>query len=237
MATPLEQPKQVSSAGRGKADPWPSHEHTEILLIRHGETEQPAPGVSAVLTNGYADPALTPLGRQQAARLADRLATTPIDAFYVTPLRRTAQTAQPLVDRAGAEVAVADGLREVHLGEWEGSYRDMVARRHPLVAQVWAAQRWDVIPGAEPSETFAARVHAAVEQLAAAHPGERLAVFTHGGVIGQVLADATGSRPFAFVPPANASISRLVVAGQRWVVRSFNDTAHLEGPGAPPVTA
>jgi probable phosphoglycerate mutase len=55
-------------------------------------------------------------------------------------------------------------------------------------------------------------------------------VFTHGGVIGQELALASGSRPFAFVGADNASISRLVIAGDRWIVRSFNDTAHLDAP-------
>jgi probable phosphoglycerate mutase len=47
-------------------------------------------------------------------------------------------------------------------------------------------------------------------------------------VIGQALALASGSRPFAFVGADNASISRLVIADDRWIVRGFNDTAHLE---------
>jgi probable phosphoglycerate mutase len=49
-------------------------------------------------------------------------------------------------------------------------------------------------------------------------------------VIGQGLALASGSRPFAFVGADNASISRLVIAGDRWIVRGFNDTAHLDDP-------
>jgi probable phosphoglycerate mutase len=49
-------------------------------------------------------------------------------------------------------------------------------------------------------------------------------------VIGQVLALASGSRPFAFVTADNGSISRIVVSGDRWIVRGFNDTAHLEAP-------
>ena len=53
-------------------------------------------------------------------------------------------------------------------------------------------------------------------------------MFTHGGVIAQALALATGSRPFAFAGADNASISRLIVSAKRWFVRSFNDTAHLE---------
>jgi probable phosphoglycerate mutase len=43
-----------------------------------------------------------------------------------------------------------------------------------------------------------------------------------------VLALATDSRPFAFIGAENGSISQLVVAGPTWMVRSFNDTAHLD---------
>lgn len=52
-------------------------------------------------------------------------------------------------------------------------------------------------------------------------------MFTHGGVIGQVMALATGSRPLAFLGADNGSISRIVVTADRWIVRGFNDAAHL----------
>jgi probable phosphoglycerate mutase len=58
-------------------------------------------------------------------------------------------------------------------------------------------------------------------------------VFTHGGVIGQALALATGSRPFAFNAADNASVSRVVVTADRWYVRTFNDSAHLDGARQP----
>ena len=52
-------------------------------------------------------------------------------------------------------------------------------------------------------------------------------VFSHGAAIGEILAQATGSAPFAFVGPDNVSISRIVVTPERWIVRGYNDTAHL----------
>ncbi|MGV3759310.1 MAG: histidine phosphatase family protein, partial [Actinomycetota bacterium] len=67
-----------------------------------------------------------------------------------------------------------------------------------------------------------------VERIAAAHPDQRVAVFAHGGVIGQILSHATGARGFAFSGCDNASISHLVVQGDRWVLRRFNDTTHLD---------
>jgi probable phosphoglycerate mutase len=53
-------------------------------------------------------------------------------------------------------------------------------------------------------------------------------VVTHGGTIGEVLAQASSSEPWAFVGADNASISHLVVTGQHWVIRRFNDTTHLD---------
>jgi probable phosphoglycerate mutase len=88
-------------------------------------------------------------------------------------------------------------------------------------------QRWDVIPGAEPKDAFAARVRDAITEIAARHRDEGVAVFTHGGVIGQILADASGARPFAFVGADNGSVSHLVVTDDRWIIRRYNDTAHL----------
>ncbi|MHB8505094.1 MAG: histidine phosphatase family protein, partial [Acidimicrobiales bacterium] len=86
----------------------------------------------------------------------------------------------------------------------------------------------------EPAEAFDGRVRAAVGRIAVRHPDELVAVFTHGGVIGSVLAHAARSRPFAFVASDNASISHLVVVGERWVVRAFNETGHLGYGFAPP---
>ncbi|GAB3474827.1 histidine phosphatase family protein [Amycolatopsis cihanbeyliensis] len=201
---------------------------TELLLIRHGESAPAVDGHPFPTLEGHGDPDLAPEGRQQARRLGDRLAVERIDAIYVTTLRRTVRTAEPLAGRLGLTPAVEADLREVLLGEWEGGVlRKRVAENHPLAQRVWAEQRWDVIPGAEPAAEFAARVRGSIERLAAAHPGERVAVFTHGGVIGAALAAATDSRPFAFLGADNASISELVVAGTRWILRRFNDTAHL----------
>jgi 2,3-bisphosphoglycerate-dependent phosphoglycerate mutase len=118
---------------------------------------------------------------------------------------------------------------EVHLGEWEGPLFHLRMReRHPLAAQLFSEERWDVIPGGERMDVLTARVRAAIERLAAAHPDERVAVFSHGGIIATVAAMATGSRPFAFVGADNGSLTHLIVDGERWVLRRFNDTGHLD---------
>ncbi len=92
---------------------------------------------------------------------------------------------------------------------------------------MFASERWDAIPGAEPLEAFDARLRDAIARIAAAHPDERVVVVSHGGVIGHLLHVATRSSRFAFSGADNASISEMVVVDGRWSVRRFNDTSHL----------
>ena len=202
---------------------------TEIILVRHGESEPAVPGRPFATVDGHGDPALAPEGRDQAARVADRLADQQLDAIYVTNLRRTAETAAPLAERLGLTPTVEPDLREVHLGDWEGGlFRQKMAEGDPVGQRVLAEERWDVIPGAEPQDGFSTRVGAGLGRIIAAHPDHRVAVFSHGGVIGELLRQASGGgRGFAFVGSDNGSISHLVADGGRWIVRRFNDTSHL----------
>lgn len=200
----------------------------DLLLVRHGQSEAYLDGRPFPLVDGHGDPPLSGLGHEQARKVSDRLADAGIAAIYVTTLRRTSQTAAPLAERLGLTPVVEPDLREVYLGEWEGGlYRKMVAELHPIAARMFAEERWDVIPGGESLTSFDDRVRAAIGRIAADHIGQRVAVFTHGGVIGQALALATGSRPFAFNASDNASISRIVVTADKWYVRTFNDISHL----------
>lgn len=204
---------------------------TEIVLARHGASSAIRPGESFPLLDGHGDPELAPEGREQAQLLCARLRREQIDAVFVTGLRRTIQTAEPL----GRQTTEVPELREVMLGDWEGgSFRIHVARGEPLAMRVIQEERWDVIPGAETMEHLAARVTAGIEKVVErTGPGRVALVVAHGGVIGEVCRQATDSRPFAFVHSDNCSISRLVRFGDgRWLLLSFNDTAHLDGAAA-----
>ena len=201
---------------------------TDLLLVRHGESAPAEADRPFDLVDGQGDPDLAPAGHRQAELVADRLTTAHPNHLYVTSLRRTAQTADPLATRLALTPDVEPGLREVHLGDWEGGlYRRKVAEQDPLVLRMRAEQRWDVIPGAEPAEQLSERITAAVQRIAGRHPDERVVVFTHGGIIGQLFALASGARPMAFTGADNGSISQLVVSGETWIPRRFNDVAHL----------
>jgi 2,3-bisphosphoglycerate-dependent phosphoglycerate mutase len=202
---------------------------TDVLLVRHGESGSMARGASLALTDGQTDPPLAPVGTAEAELVGARLARQHIDAIYTSPLRRCVETAGPLARALGITPRVEGDLREVFMGEWEGGlYRKKFAEQDPMAQRVLAEQRWDVIPGAEPAAEFAHRVRSVIRRIAAAHVGGTVAVFTHSGLIGEALARASGAEPFAFIGPNNASISQMFVTADKWVVRRFNDTSHLE---------
>jgi probable phosphoglycerate mutase len=203
---------------------------TELVLVRHGATAPAVPGQPFPLVDGHGDPPLAPEGEEQARRVAARLGDTALHGLYVTGLQRTAQTAAPLAARLGRTPRAVPALREVRLGDWEGGeLRIRIADGDPLAVRVLTEERWDVIPGAEAMDAFAARLRAGVDEIVAdAGPGTSVAVVVHGGVVGELCRQATDSRPFAFVHGDNGGITRLVVFGDgRWLLRSFNDTSHL----------
>jgi len=205
---------------------------TEIILIRHGASADAIPGERFDLVDGHGDPPLSPAGQEQARSVADRLGGEPLDAIFVTGLTRTVQTAAPLAERLGVEPTVVTDLREVRLGDWEGGeFRIRAQNRDPVAMRAVAEERWDVIPGAETMEALAERVRRGIDAiLEQTGPDRRAAAVLHGGIIGEVCRQATGSRPFAFVHSDNCSISRLVVLPDgRRLLRTFNDTAHLNG--------
>lgn len=203
----------------------------EILLVRHGESAPFVDGQPFALVGGHADPPLhDPDGLEQAEQVADRLISTGerIAAVYVTTLTRTHQTAAPLLARLGLQARVEPDLREVFLGEWEGGLlRRKIVDQDPIAVQMYAEERWDVIPGAEPADDFRSRILAGITRIAAAHPDELVVVVVHGGVIGEIMNIAAGTTGFRFAGADNASIHHIVVDDDRWIIRCFNDTSHL----------
>ena len=70
-----------------------------ILLIRHGDPD-------------YDLDDLTPAGKIEAEKLADRLVNEDITHFYVSPLGRARATARPTLERLNRTAVVKDWLQE-----------------------------------------------------------------------------------------------------------------------------
>ena len=213
---------------------YPQHRYTkprgatDILLVRHGQSRAASLENPFKLVDGQGDPELSGEGRRQALRLDERLAKEPIDAIYITNMRRTTETAVPLARRLKLIPRVERELREVHLGEWEGGlFRIKAAEPDPLYLELLRQQDWGVIPGAESRDQLCSRVLRAMERIVRTHPDQTVMIVSHGGVISQILSQATASRAFAFNSVDNASISHIVAQGKQLTLRRYNDTSHL----------
>jgi broad specificity phosphatase PhoE len=160
---------------------------TTIYLARHGESDWNA----ANRFQGHSDRPLTDLGREQARALADLVAGENVEAIYASPLSRALETARIVAARTGLAVVEDEGLREVDTGSWSGLSRAEVQERYPEGFERWTSggAGWE---DGESYEEMAERVLAAVNRIAAAHPGGRVLLVSHGGPIRAIQAAAEG---------------------------------------------
>lgn len=201
---------------------------TDLLLIRHGETDHNRQG----RFQGQVDVPLNATGLAQAERLARRLQHEPLDVLVSSDLSRARGTAEPLRGlRGGLDLATDAAWREQAFGVLEGLVVAEARLSHPEAFEAWWAHTPDgAPPGGESPRAFHARVLAALQALAQAHAGARVAVFTHGGVLDMVWRSVHGlplSGPRACAIP-NTGLNRLRWVDGRLELLQWGDAAHLD---------
>jgi probable phosphoglycerate mutase len=208
---------------------------TDLILIRHGETDWNR----ALRFQGQTDVPLNAVGLAQAERIAVRLGAEAVDRIVSSDLDRAMRTALPAAALLGLPVAAEPGLREQCFGYAEGRTGAEIRADRPEAWGQWVAFHADgAFPGGESTRQFHARTVDTVRRLAAAHAGENLLLFTHGGVLDMVFRAARalsldGPR-LAEIP--NAGFNRIrVAAGGAIEILAWADTAHLDGLPAQPV--
>ena len=169
-------------------------EASEVWLVRHGDCYDGIMGE---------DPPLSPQGRVQVRRLAERLRRLNFDAVYSSPLRRGLETARAI----RPDVHVDERLVEVHTELEDGHV-------HP----------------AEAPDRVLSRMREAVDDAVAAHPGGRLLMVGHGVAILGYLCDVLRLEFGTLrLLPYYTRVNIVRVSGDRRMVGSLADVAHLEG--------
>ena len=202
-------------------------EGRSVVLYRHGET------VANVehRWHGHRESPLTEIGRRQASDLA--AAASPLDAIVSSPLSRAHQTAAPVADAQGIQVAVDDALREMHFGDWEGMTSAEAEAADPERFQRIYRSGLDE-PRGQTGETFAEagqRLAAGIDEVIAETDAGTIGLFTHGGVarayVARVLGVSFAARNSLPVL-RNTAHAEVVVGPRRTRLVSYNVAPHLE---------
>lgn len=194
----------------------------ELVLVRHALPVR----VDAAPGDDPADPGLAPRGVEQARRLVQALAAEEVTAVYTSPAARARQTAQPLADTLGLEPVVEPGIAEFDTAD--PSYVPVEELRAAGDPRWEALARGELYSAGVDPVAFRATVVAAVEAVAARHPGGRAVLFTHAGSCNAYLGHLLGQERTIWFAPAYCSVSRVGAArdGRRGVV-SLNETGHV----------
>jgi 2,3-bisphosphoglycerate-dependent phosphoglycerate mutase len=199
----------------------------KLILVRHGESV----GNFENRLQGQEDYELTELGRRQALLTANRLHALGTTALYSSHLLRARETAFTIGARLGLEPTVTEDVSEYHFGELSGQTYAEIRQRFDAIAN--PAER--TYPGEEGRENFYNRVTSALWGVAAAHPGETVAVVSHGGPIALFCQSVLGlpyRRPMPF-SISNCSLNIIDASitsntdSRQAVLLHLNDICHL----------
>ncbi|WIM93823.1 histidine phosphatase family protein [Actinoplanes oblitus] len=198
-----------------------------VLLLRHGRTTANATGELA----GRRPVELDETGRDQAARVADRLLGVPLAAVVSSPLIRCRQTVELALP--GVSPVIDDGLIECGYGEWEGRPLKELAKE-PLWPVVQQHPSAVTFPAGESMAGMSARAIASIrtwdERVTAEHGPEALwLACSHGDVIKAIVADAMGLHldQFQRIVADPASITVIRYTPTRPFLVRVNDTGEL----------
>jgi probable phosphoglycerate mutase len=149
-----------------------------------------------------------------------------------SPLRRAKRTAAEVAGLTGVPLRVDEDLRETDFGAWEGLTFAEVQQGWPAELAAWLADAEVAPPGGESFAAVGERVLAALDRLRASYAGETVLLVSHVTPIKTLLRHALLA-PAAALYRMHLDVASLCeiqwFADGPAVVRSVNDTAHLNG--------
>ena len=199
---------------------------TEIILIRHGETEWN----SQQRMQGHSNSDLSSVGQAQIQALGEWMKNVPFDHIYSSDSLRAKQTAEAITQFSGHELKIDLRLREKNLGVFEGLTSEEARERHPEVFRLFktAGSKY-VIDEGESTQQLQDRALEIVDEIRIKHPEEHVLLVTHGGFIRVVMKHSLGlslETPTRFLI-RNTSVFRLVWE-DKWIVSQMGGVSHLE---------
>ena len=199
---------------------------TEIILIRHGETEWN----SQQRMQGHSNSDLSSVGQAQIQALGQWMKNVPFDIIYSSDSLRAKQTAEAITQFSGHDLKIDLRLREKNLGVFEGLTSEEAKERHPEVFRLFktAGSKY-VIDEGESTQQLQDRALEIVEEIRFKHPEERVLLVTHGGFIRVVMKHSLGlslETPTRFLI-RNTGVFRLVWE-DKWIVSQMGGVSHLE---------
>lgn len=204
---------------------------TKLYLIRHGQSAGNAEG----RFGGHSPTPLSELGFQQAEMTAGILCREGINAIYSSDLLRAVQTAEPLAKLTGLEINATPDLRERNVGVLQGLTFDESKEAYPDDFYALVNRRvHHVITDGESYSQLLDRSSSQLKEILRNHIGERVAIFSHTGVLcflslyllGAIRRD---TKQTPWIVTSNCGINRFEIRGRRNVrVIALNDTRHLQ---------
>ncbi|MFP4512049.1 MAG: histidine phosphatase family protein [Acidimicrobiales bacterium] len=217
----------------------------ELVLVRHAEPEWVREGLSVD------NPPLTERGRDQARRLADRLAHEHFDTVMVSTMRRARQTAAPIVEVLGAEPSFENWLEELRMPDWTGTPSEEVDELFKRAMARPIEDHWDGMAGGESFRAFHERITKGLEASLAplgTFPTDddtplweiddedaRVLVVAHAGTNATIIGHMLGIQPLPWewerfvMFHASFSVLRPMRVGHGWSFNLFKlgDAEHL----------
>jgi len=200
---------------------------TQVLLIRHGETDWNASG----RWQSGAPVPLNATGQAQARALARYLAARGprIDVIYSSPLNRALQSARIIAAALELPVHTDERLREVDLGDWQGLNR--------AEAMAWDGERYAAYeadwrnvrpPNGESRRELQARARAAFDEVTARHPGCTIALVSHGGTLGMLIESLFGPVERPTLANTSFTVVEQAAPGAPWNLVAVALAPHLD---------
>jgi len=199
---------------------------TQIILVRHGETEW---NVKEVF-RGRIDIELNETGMKQAKLLAEYLSSIKIDAIYSSALKRALTTAEKIASYHKLDVVTTPGLMDLDFGEWQGLPRQEVQDSYKELYAQWLNHPERVkMPAGESLDDVRTRAVGMVDKVITKYEGS--VVLVSHRVVNKVLICALlglDNSHFWNIEQGTCGMTIFTYENERFILTRHNDTSYLK---------